>query len=166
VAIALATLNRSIADRLAALSDARPVKLEPTTYAAVSLAELYAQTGRWDDVIELTKGMANEDDASGCFAHSVARPFREQGFHDAVHLQIKVVDVDEQAGTVQYYVQPDPGRYEWRDRGSERVLYDRFDNVYFPHALVMDMMKRAMQMTPGPALGVIPDVAASARGDQ
>jgi class 3 adenylate cyclase len=79
--------------------------------------------------------------------------------HNRFDLQIKVVDVDEKAGTVQYYVQPDPGRYEWRDRGNERVLYDRFDNVYFPHTLVIDMLKRAMQMTPGPALGVIPDVA-------
>ena len=75
-------------------------------------------------------------------------------------LQVEVVDVDEEAGTVQYYVQPDPGRYEWRERADGRVLYDRFDNVYFPQALVMDMLKRAMQMTPGPAFGVIPNVAA------
>jgi hypothetical protein len=39
-------------------------QLEPTTYAAVSLAELYAQAGRWDDFIELTGGgVQNEDDA-------------------------------------------------------------------------------------------------------
>jgi hypothetical protein len=38
--------------------------LEPTTYAAVSLAELYAQTGRWNDVVELTEGVKNEDNAS------------------------------------------------------------------------------------------------------
>lgn len=36
----------------------------------------------------------------------------------------------------------------------------RFDDVYFPHALVMDMFRRVLEMTPGPALGVIPDVTA------
>jgi hypothetical protein len=36
---------------------------------------------------------------------------------------------------------PDPGRYEWRDRNCERVLYDRFDNV-FTQALVMDLLER------------------------
>jgi len=79
--------------------------------------------------------------------------------HNRFDLQIEVVDVDPEAGLVQYHVHPDPGRYEWRDRNGERVLYDRFDSVYFPYALVMDMLERAMRMTPGPALGVIPDVA-------
>jgi hypothetical protein len=49
-------------------------QLEPTTYSAVSLAELYAQTQRWDDVIELTEGMKNEDDASALLC-----VFRGQG---------------------------------------------------------------------------------------
>jgi hypothetical protein len=31
-------------------------QLEPSAYAAVSLSELYAQTGRWDDVIDSRKG--------------------------------------------------------------------------------------------------------------
>jgi hypothetical protein len=48
---------------------------------------------------------------------------------------------------------------EWREADGERVLYDRFDDVYFPHALVMDSFRRVLQMTPGPALGVIPDAA-------
>ena len=30
-------------------------ELEPTVYAAVSLAELYVQAGRYDDIIELTR---------------------------------------------------------------------------------------------------------------
>ena len=80
--------------------------------------------------------------------------------HNRFDLQIEVVDVDTEAGLVGYTVRPDPGRYEWRDRDGERVLYDRFDDVYFPHVLVIAMIKEAVQMTPGPALGVIPDVAA------
>jgi tetratricopeptide (TPR) repeat protein len=64
-------------------------QLEPTTYSAVSLAELYAQTGRWDDVIELTEGMKNEDDASALLCVFRGQAFREQGFHDAAHEALK-----------------------------------------------------------------------------
>ncbi len=39
-------------------------QLEPSTYAAVSLAELYNQTNRPDEVIKLTDGLTNEDEAS------------------------------------------------------------------------------------------------------
>jgi tetratricopeptide (TPR) repeat protein len=64
-------------------------QLEPTTYSAVSLAELYAQTGRWDDVIELTEGLSNEDDASALLLVFRGQAFREQGFHDAAHEALK-----------------------------------------------------------------------------
>jgi adenylate cyclase len=74
--------------------------------------------------------------------------------------QVEVVDADPETGRVQLRLRPDPGRYEWREADGKRVLYDRFDDVYFPHALVMDSFKRVLEMTPGPALGVIPDIAA------
>jgi tetratricopeptide (TPR) repeat protein len=64
-------------------------QLEPTTYSAVSLAELYAQSGRWDEVIELTEGMKNEDDASALLLVFRGQAFREQGFHDAAHEALK-----------------------------------------------------------------------------
>lgn len=64
-------------------------QLEPTTYSAVSLAELYSQTGRWDDVIELTEGVKNEDDASALLCVFRGKAFREQGFHDAAHESLK-----------------------------------------------------------------------------
>jgi tetratricopeptide (TPR) repeat protein len=64
-------------------------QLEPTTYAAVSLAELYGQTGRWDDVVELTEGVKNEDDASALLLVFRGQAFREQGFHDAAHEALK-----------------------------------------------------------------------------
>jgi tetratricopeptide (TPR) repeat protein len=64
-------------------------QLEPTTYSAVSLAELYAQTERWDDVIELTDGMKNEDDASALLCVFRGQAFRHQGFHDAAHEALK-----------------------------------------------------------------------------
>ena len=65
-------------------------QLEPTTYSAVSLAELYAQTGRWDDVVQLTEGLKNEeDDAAALLCVFRGQAFREQGFHDAAHEALK-----------------------------------------------------------------------------
>jgi class 3 adenylate cyclase len=80
--------------------------------------------------------------------------------HNRFDLQIEVVDIDPGTRKVEYHVRPDPGRYEWREREGAHLLYDRFDDVYFPRALVIDMLKRALEMTPGPSLGVIPDIAA------
>jgi tetratricopeptide (TPR) repeat protein len=64
-------------------------QLEPTTYSAVSLAELYAQSRRWDEVVELTEGVKNEDDASALLCVFRGRAFREQAFHDAAHEALK-----------------------------------------------------------------------------
>jgi tetratricopeptide (TPR) repeat protein len=64
-------------------------QLEPTTYSGVSLAELYAQTERWNDVIELTEGIKNEDDASALLCVFRGQSFRQQGFHDAAHEALK-----------------------------------------------------------------------------
>jgi tetratricopeptide (TPR) repeat protein len=64
-------------------------QLEPSTYAAVSLAELYALTGRWNDVIALTEGVKNEDDAAALLCMFRGRAFREQGFHEAANEALK-----------------------------------------------------------------------------
>jgi tetratricopeptide (TPR) repeat protein len=87
VGLALAELKQDRGD----LHDAIDVieQLEPTTYSAVSLAELYAQTERWDDVIELTEGMKNEEDASALLCVFRGQAFRKQGFHDAAHEALK-----------------------------------------------------------------------------
>jgi tetratricopeptide (TPR) repeat protein len=58
-------------------------QLEPTTYAAVSLAELYSEVGRHDDVIELTEGLAHEDDASALLLVYRGIAMRERGYLDA-----------------------------------------------------------------------------------
>ena len=64
-------------------------QLEPNTYTAISLAELYAETGRWDEVIELTVGMKNEDDASALLCVFRGQALREQGFHEAANKAFK-----------------------------------------------------------------------------
>ncbi len=87
VGLALAELKQDKGDVAGAIDVVE--QLEPTTYSAVSLAELYAQAERWDDVIELTEGMKNEDDASALLCVFRGQAFREQGFHDAAHEALK-----------------------------------------------------------------------------
>jgi tetratricopeptide (TPR) repeat protein len=64
-------------------------QLEPTTYSAVSLAELYTQEGRYDEVIALTEGLNNQDDATALLLVFRGVAFREQGFLDAAHESFK-----------------------------------------------------------------------------
>jgi tetratricopeptide (TPR) repeat protein len=87
VGLALAELKQEDGDIEGAIDIIE--QLEPTTHSAVSLAELYAQTERWDDVIELTEGMKNEDDASALLCVFRGQAFRQQGFHDAAHEALK-----------------------------------------------------------------------------
>jgi Protein of unknown function (DUF4236) len=47
------------------------------------------QTGRWDDVIELTEGGEERRRASALLCIFPGLPFREQGFHDAAHEALK-----------------------------------------------------------------------------
>jgi tetratricopeptide (TPR) repeat protein len=87
VGLGLAELKQEEGDLDGAISVVE--QLEPTTYSAVSLAELYAQAGRWDDVIHLTEGVKNEDDAAALLCVFRGQAFREQGFHDAAHEALK-----------------------------------------------------------------------------
>jgi tetratricopeptide (TPR) repeat protein len=87
VGLALAELKQDHGDLDGAIDVVE--QLEPTTYSAISLAELYAQTERWDDVIELTEGIKNEDDASALLCVFRGEAFRQQGFHDAAHEALK-----------------------------------------------------------------------------
>jgi tetratricopeptide (TPR) repeat protein len=87
VGLALAELKQAHGDLEGAIDAVE--HLEPTTYSAVSLAELYAQTGRWDEVIELTEGIKNEDDAAALLCVFRGQAFRQQGFHDAAHESLK-----------------------------------------------------------------------------
>lgn len=64
-------------------------QLSPTTYAAVSLAELYATAERWDDVIEMTEWLQNEDDASALLLCYRGMALRHQGYNSAAHEALK-----------------------------------------------------------------------------
>ncbi|NUU19043.1 DUF4236 domain-containing protein [Cellulomonas humilata] len=62
IGLALAEAHQSVGDLAAAVSVVE--SLEPSTIAAVSLAELYADQERWDEVITLTDGVTNLDEPS------------------------------------------------------------------------------------------------------
>lgn len=64
-------------------------QLEPTTIAALSLAELYHQAGRHADVVELTNGVVNEDDATALLCVFRGAALRDQGFPDAAREAFK-----------------------------------------------------------------------------
>ena len=63
--------------------------LEPTTIAAVSLAELYAEEGRWADVVDLTNGLTNEDEPSTFLLIQRGIALREQGYAEASREALK-----------------------------------------------------------------------------
>lgn len=57
--------------------------VQPTTLAAVSLAELYAAQKRWDAVVDLTNGLAGNDDFTIFLLTQRGVALREQGFFEA-----------------------------------------------------------------------------------
>lgn len=87
VGLALAELHQDAGDLAAAIDVVE--QLEPTTFAALSLAELYSDAGRHPDVVEVTKRIANDDDATAllCVFRGVA--FREQGYFEAAREAFK-----------------------------------------------------------------------------
>ncbi len=87
VGLALAELKQEHDDLAGAIDVVE--QLEPNTYTAISLAELYAETDRWDEVIELTEGMKNEDDASALLCVFRGQALREQAFNEAAHEAFK-----------------------------------------------------------------------------
>lgn len=57
--------------------------LEPSTIAAVSLAELYAQQGRWRDMVDLTNALDGNDDCTIFLLAQRGIALREQGYFQA-----------------------------------------------------------------------------------
>jgi tetratricopeptide (TPR) repeat protein len=87
VGLALAELRQERGDLDGAIEGVE--QLEPSTYAAVSLADLYAAAGRFDEVIALTEGLRNEDDASALLLTYRGMALRQKGFTDAAHEALK-----------------------------------------------------------------------------
>lgn len=58
---------------------------------------------------------------------------------DFVH---KILSVNKKSRTILVALEPDPRRYEWREREGKRYLYDKFDDVYFPEQAYFEMSKQ------------------------
>lgn len=63
--------------------------LDPCQIAAVSLAELYVEAGRHDDVVDLTNGITNTDDASALLLTFRGQAFRQLGLQSAARESFK-----------------------------------------------------------------------------
>jgi tetratricopeptide (TPR) repeat protein len=85
--LAAAELHQSAGDLPAAIWTVEYAN--PTTPAALSLAELYSDAGRHQDVIDSTNGVTNEDDATALLIALRGRAFAQQGFHDAARESFK-----------------------------------------------------------------------------
>lgn len=77
VGLALAELHQQAGDFAAAIDVVE--HLEPSPIAAVSLAELYTETGRHEDVIDVTNGLTNTDDPTALLLTFRGSALRETG---------------------------------------------------------------------------------------
>ncbi len=65
-------------------------QLEPSAFAATSLADLYAAQQRWDEIVALTESVTNEDDFSAFLLVQRGVAFRQQGYHAAARESFKL----------------------------------------------------------------------------
>jgi predicted negative regulator of RcsB-dependent stress response len=87
IGLLLAELEQEAGERATAINVVE--QLEPTTVAAVSLAELYAEEGRWADIVDLTNGLTNEDEASTFLLIQRGTALREKGYFEAAREALK-----------------------------------------------------------------------------
>lgn len=87
IGLLLAELHQEAGNPAAAVDVVE--QLEPSTVTAVSLAELYAEQKHWNEVVDLTEGLTNEDEASTFLLIQRGIAFREQGFPDAARESLK-----------------------------------------------------------------------------
>jgi tetratricopeptide (TPR) repeat protein len=87
VGLALAELYQDAGDLAGAIGVVEQV--EPTTFAALSLAELYLQAGQPYEVVTLTQNVANEDDATALLCVFRGAALRDQGYYEAAREALK-----------------------------------------------------------------------------
>lgn len=88
VGLAVAELHQRAGDVDAAIATVERID-PPTTFAALSLAELYVDGGRYRDVVDITDQVSNVDDATALLCVYRGIGLREQGFHDAAREAFK-----------------------------------------------------------------------------
>lgn len=79
--LAAAELHQAAGDLDAAIWTVE--QAHPSAHAALSLVELYSAAGRHRDVIDMTNGVTNSDDATSLLLALRGRAFAQLGFNDA-----------------------------------------------------------------------------------
>ena len=54
----------------------------------------------------------------------------------------EVISIDESSGTIEVAFRPDPRRYEWREMGGNRYLFDRLDDIYFSEEGFFELLEQ------------------------
>ena len=85
--LAAAELHQAAGDLTAAIWVVE--QADPTSASALSLAELYSDAGRDQDVIDLTTGITNDDDATALLLVLRGRAFAALGHPDAARESLK-----------------------------------------------------------------------------
>lgn len=88
VGLAVAELHQAAGDLDVAIATVENID-PPTQLAALSLAELYIEAGRYADVVDVANGLANTDDATALLCVFRGVGLREQGFPDAAREAFK-----------------------------------------------------------------------------
>jgi tetratricopeptide (TPR) repeat protein len=87
VRLALAELQQADGDIGAAIKTVEAAA--PSAVTAVSLAELYVQAKRWEDVVELTDGVRNDSNETALLLTFRGVALREQGHYTAAREALK-----------------------------------------------------------------------------
>lgn len=88
VGLAAAELHQAAGDLASAIATVEHID-PPTSVAALSLAELYLEAGRHDEVVEVTQSVTNTDDLTALLCVFRGAAMRDQGFYDAAREAFK-----------------------------------------------------------------------------
>jgi tetratricopeptide (TPR) repeat protein len=128
IGLALAELHQEAGDLDAAV---RVVEsLDPSTIAAVSLAELYAEQERWTELVELTDGLSNEDEPSTYLLTQRGQALRQLGQPGAGREAIKeALRVRSRPGQLRHAALIERAHCYMAD-GNTRMARKDLDKVY------------------------------------
>lgn len=80
-------------------------------------------------------------------------------FHFRFDIEAEILDFDEKSGAMTLIFRPNPRRYEWIERGGERLLHDKLDHRYFPAHVLRQLWARLEDMPVGYQPPMLDDVA-------
>ncbi|WP_233153331.1 lipopolysaccharide assembly protein LapB [Kineosporia sp. R_H_3] len=134
VGLALAELHQEAGDLAAAIAAVEA--LPPSGAVGISAAELYCAAGRYREVVEMTEGVENDDDASAFLLVMRGVALRELEHHDAakdclteaLRARSRAPEVRHRALIERAQVHLDKGRNGLARRDLERILAE--DSAY------------------------------------